>query len=155
MGYGMYFRGKVFDAADEGTYFRLNVWGMVTYCEHMAERGMVFEAGQHPPFPDGGWEAADRIRFPGDYPDAPPLTDADYLAAKTLEEVLAWHGPEIPGIPLHKFSTNDGWIVTPAECEAAWRIGKDQPAPEERPDYWRQWLDYLRRAASAGGFEVH
>ncbi len=159
MGYDMRFADGT--AGDEG-YFRLNIWGMGRYCEYMTERGMVFEAGQHPAWPEGNNDLLDRLKYPEFYPDEPPLTADEMQRAKEYraanDAVLAWHGPEVPGIPMHKFSTNDGWLVLPAECEAAWRIGKDKPAPEgdeEKQEYWGKWLDYLHRAASHGGFEVH
>jgi len=156
MGYDMYFRGKRFTDGDE-VCFRLNIFGMARFADYMAERGMIFEAGQHPPFPEGGWDAHYRLRWPEDYKDEPTtLSDEQIKAlAAQVDEVLAWHGPEVPGIPAHKFGSNDGWIVTPAECEAAWRLGKDQPAPPDHEEYWAKWLDYLHRAASNGGFEVH
>ena len=157
MGYDMYFRGKTYADGDE-SYFRLSIFSMSRYCQHMAERGMIFDAGPYPPFPDGGdWDKIDQFRYPEFYQDSAPLTEEEIQAAKehlaATDEVLSWHGPEIPGIPGHKFGSNDGWIVTPAECEAAYRIGKDKPAPDGE-EKWAQWLDYLHRAAAHGGFEV-
>ena len=130
MGYDMYFHDKGFDSGDEG-YFRLNMGGMHWCSDEMAARGMTFDAGQHPPFPDN-W-------------DDKPAVDA----------VLSWHGPEMPGIPAHKFWSNDGWIVTPAECQAAVRTGRASPPPAEHAGIWERWLDYLDRASHHEGFEVH
>lgn len=161
MGYDMYFRGKHFADGDE-VYFRLNAWGMARYAGYMADRGMIFEAGEHPPFPkaeDFGltWEQIEAYRYP-EYAEGVALTDDQReRAAKYQAEndaVLSWHGPEVPGIPAHKFGTNDGWIVTPAECQAAVKLGREHPPPEKDPDYWAKWLDYMDRASRAGGFEV-
>lgn len=157
MGYDMYFRGRNYSDGP-GVYFRLNIFGMARFCGYMAERGMIFDAGEHPPFPDGDYDLVDRLRYPEYHEDEPPLTPEQERAAKELEAandaVLSWHGPDVPGIPAHKFGSNDGWIVTPAECEAAVRIGRGQPAPDGHEDYWGQWLDYMDRASRAGGFEV-
>ena len=162
MGYDMYFRGKHFDDGDE-VYFRLNISGMSRFCDYMADRGMIFDAGQHSPFPKPEnfgltWEQIEAYQYP-EYADGITLTeDQRQAAAKYQAEkdaVLSWHGPEIPGIPSHKFGANDGWIVTPAECQAAVAIGRKHSPPAEDDDYWAKWLDYMDRASRVGGFEVH
>ena len=66
MGYDMYYRDRA--DHDDGGYFRLNVWGMSWCSEIMARRGMVFDAGRYPPFPDcpDDFEVYAR-RYPEDY----------------------------------------------------------------------------------------
>lgn len=160
MGYDMYFRDGT--EGDEG-YFRLNIWGMPWCVQEMHQRGMVFDAGEYPPWPEyadfGVTQAQVEIIAYPDFPSDTGLTGEEdaaarkYLAAR--DAVLSWHGPEIPGIPLHKLGSNDGWIVLPAECEAAASIGHKHPPPAQRADLWERWLDYLDRARSHGGFEVH
>ena len=163
MGYDMYFRGKSYGDGDE-FYFRLNIFGMSRYRSYMTERGMVFDAPEHPPFPEVEAYAVthddvERVECPEYFQDdAPPGAETTekvrrYLAA--LDDVLAWHGPEIPGIPVHKFGSNDGWIVLPAECAAAVSAARQYPPPEGAGDYWDEWIDYLDRASRADGFEVH
>jgi hypothetical protein len=158
MGFDMYFRGKHYHDGPD-VCFRFNVFSMAWFCDYMEQRGMIFDAGKPPPSPDGDWHLMERWQYPESYGDEPPLTADQESAAKELraatDAVLSWHGPEIPGIPMHKFWTNDGWIVTPAECEAAVRIGRQHPAPADHEEYWNQWLDYIDRASRAGGFEVH
>ena len=39
-----------------------------------------------------------------------------------VDAVLRYHGPEVPGIPIHKLADNSGWIVTRGECRSAMRI---------------------------------
>jgi hypothetical protein len=156
MGYDMYYRDRA-DGNGEG-YFRLNVWGMRWCRDEMAARGMLFDAGPYPAWPEGDYDLIDRLRFPEYYDD--PLTPEKEREAKTLADavdaVLSWHGPEIPGIPAHKFSSNDGWIVTPAECEATVRIAAEHaPVSEEHAERWRKWIAFMHRASKHGGFEVH
>lgn len=160
MGYDMYFVNRLDGDED---YFRLNMWGMGLFTDFMTERSMVFDAGKHPEWPDIDaygvtWDDVERLEYP-EYHEGEPLSDETaekarrYLAER--DRLLAWHGPEVPGIPVHKFGSNDGWIVTPAECEAAVRIGREHPAPEGHEKRWAEWLGYMDRARRHGGFEVH
>jgi len=60
-------------------------------------------------------------------------------------------------IPRHKLWTNDGWLITPDELDAAL---PQAPATaldrRQRPiPWWRQWLDYLDSGRSHGGVRVH
>lgn len=160
------------------SYFRLNIHGMGIYRDLMDRFGMVFDDIPHPDWPkadDYGVtnEQVWATENPEDYPEEfASLTPEDMekvnavLAEKT--RVLAWHGnADTPGIPFHKFSSNDGWLVLPAECEAAVRIwemavkerGEDSVLAEverftKNTDYWLAWIEYLRGAARHGGFEV-
>lgn len=168
-------------AAQDGarvSYFRLNITGMGLWYTAMRELGMVFDGPDHPPFPDVeeygvNHDDVERVEHPEHFTDAPPVDEETrekalrYIAA--VDEVLTWHGAEIPGIPAHKFSSNDGWIVLPAECDAALRIytaklnevGQDSmhnlidnligPGARGR---WGQWLAYLNGAITHDGFTV-
>lgn len=88
---------------------------------------------------------------------------------EALDKVLRWHGPEVPGIPSHKLSSCDGWIVTPVECRSALALWRKAGKPDitttdrERPrlaedegasERWREFLTFLDVAAEYGGFEV-
>jgi hypothetical protein len=131
---------------------------MVKFCEYMAERGMIFEAGPHPEFPKlDDWDAYEIWRYP-EYAEGATVSTEQARAfeayQRELDAVLSWHGPEVPGIPAHKFGTNDGWIVTPAECEAAVRLAAEHEPPATDADYWAKWINYLDRASKEGGFEV-
>jgi hypothetical protein len=65
------------------------------------------------------------------------------------------------GIPRHKFSSNDGWLVTPAQIAAALDIYRSRTAeevaavmePKDR-DIWGKWIDFLDYAKDRGGFRV-
>ena len=165
----------------EKSYFRLNVWGMSRYENLMTRLGMVFtDPSERPEWPKPEeygttYDDVDALESPEFYPDKQWNDDALRAAVaykQAQDEILSWHGVEVPGIPEHKFSSNDGWIVLPAECEAAVRIWRQFLADEGeeqtlavvgeylgegdgRADYWFKWIGYLAGAVTHGGFEVH
>lgn len=164
-------------AEAEKSYFRLNIRGMARFCDLMEHLGMAFEDDPHPPFPkaeDYGitWDDAWAAASPEDYPGY-EWTDSRLVAALKVVEasnaVLAFHGrTDTPGIPLHKFSSNDGWVVLPVEAESAVRIWQKFVADEGEEKalavvgehvsdtaYWLKWIAYLAGAARHNGFEVH
>lgn len=161
------------------SYFRLNMGGTGSFMRLMDRLGMTFEDDPHPPFPEAEdygstWDDVYAAETPEDYPGY-EWTDSRLVAALKVKEasdaVLAFHGKaDTPGIPEHKFSTNDGWIVLPAECEAAVRTWREFVAAEGEEaainlvanlagagntDYWLKWIAYLAGAARHDGFEVH
>jgi len=154
MGYDMHWADQL-DYSEPG-YFRLNISGMGWCYDEMARRGMVFEASRDgkPEWPDVDYDLRDRLHGWGD-----PLEGAELDQAtredKELRAYLAYHGPEIPGIPGWKFSTNDGWIVTPPEIAYAVKRAREIPAPRRYPNIWRDWVNWMEQAAKHGGFEVH
>ena len=174
MGYDMFWRNI---PQGEDGYFRLNIHGMARYRDLMAEFGMAFDDAPPPAWPrPGDYGIADEDAWAIDDPDnyadrlknMSPETFAkatEYQTAQT--QVLMWHAKETPGIPLHKFSTNDGWIVLPVECEAAvkaWQayclqygesVALKRVGDPEWQDYWKQWIAYLADAAKHNGFVVH
>lgn len=161
----------------EKSYFRLNMFGMSRYHGLMGHIGMTFEdPSERPEWPkpeaygtdDDALEALESPEYCPDY----TWTDEALRAALKFQEdqnkLLSWHGAEIPGIPDHKFSSNDGWIVLPAECEAAVRIWRQFVADEgeeaalavvaehvKDTGYWLKWIEYLAGAVRRDGFEVH
>jgi hypothetical protein len=157
------------------SYYRLSITGMGMCRRLMYEVGMIFDDEPHPDWPE--YEAygvtdeqVDAVRYP-EYAGDTVLDDdlimrvARYEAAS--DHVLSYHGKEVPGIPAHKFGSNDGWIVTPVECESALRIAaaKLDEIGEDAlgnlienhfyRDMWATWLQYLRGAITHDGFEVH
>jgi hypothetical protein len=60
-------------------------------------------------------------------------------------------------IPRHKLWTNDGWLITPDELDAALPHAPTSALDRrQRPiPWWRQWLDYLDGARGHGGVRVH
>lgn len=161
------------------SYFRLNIFGMGRYREFMYRLGMAFDDIEHPPWPkveDYGvtHEEFWAVEDPEDYPDeikalTPEKLQQVMAYQAERDRILSWHGKaDTPGIPLHKFGSNDGWVVLPAECTAAVRIWEDHCTRRSRDamlaaanealadvDYWLKWIEYLTGAAAHGGFEVH
>lgn len=177
----------------ERSYFRLNISGMGWARSVMEQFGMAFrDPAEHPPWPeieDYGidWDDLEALESPEYCPDF-AWTDEKLRATCKFREdrdaVLAWHGPEVPGIPVHKFGSNDGWIVLPAEAEAAIRIWKqayDEMGEEQARvtvalggmardkaldaegdssvdaywSLWLRWIAYIADSVRHNGFEVH
>ncbi|GAA4595797.1 hypothetical protein BJY16_001797 [Actinoplanes octamycinicus] len=166
------------------SYFRLNIWGMGRFRQAMHELGMAYACdlpGQFPPWPQGRLgqiaEALLEQEDPADYlakygrtaAEKAAPTDTEIAAVRARQEqaeaLLRSHPGDTAGIPLYKFGSNDGWIVTPAECMdalAAWYRASDEQreralanAGIDDIEYWNAWLDYLHRACFCEGFAVH
>jgi len=77
-----------------------------------------------------------------------------YLDARD-EHLAADYDAQV--IPRHKLWTNDGWLVTPDELDAALPHAPTTALDRrQRPiPWWRQWLDYLDGARGHGGIRVH
>lgn len=136
-------------------YFRRNIFGGARLAEALVEMGMGFDAyeyGRPPEWPD-----------PKDYgvtiddETGEPVGQRADDFRKANDAVLDWHGPEIPGIPVHKVAgSNDGWHVTKEEARSALliyakSIGKGQAHPEAFSD---DFIPFLRQAARHDGFET-
>lgn len=172
-------------------YFRLNISGMSRCCQIMDDAGMLKDGAPNSedwpefPLPDEHWDAvyeafnrhtgADERDTPswqewygpdGKYPAA-NLTDEQWDQArdyvKALIRHLTLHDKDTPGISAHKFGSNDGWIVTPAEIKYAlnaWdNLGGDRRAAilatYGNPVWFAEWIDWLRVAEQRSGFAVH
>lgn len=146
------------------SYFRLNIWGMGRYREYMDQLGMVATDYALPPWPDKPeeitWEDVEAVEEPADGSDLPVKAEA-VAYVKQRDAHLVWH-PDPPfGMALHKFGSNDGWLVTPEEITAALEAYRTHSGDEvkvivgaDRLDYWLKWIAYLERAQRRGGFRV-
>ena len=83
---------------------------------------------------------------------SPPL--AAYLDARD-QHLAANYDAQV--IPRHKLWTNDGWLITPDELDAALPHAPSTAIDRrQRPlPWWHQWLDYLDAARGYGGIRVH
>jgi hypothetical protein len=79
----------------------------------------------------------------------------DYETA--LARILSGHGrTDLPGIPVHKLSTNLGWHVTAGECAAALScFDAGVAAGQDATVFGKKLIPFLRAAAARDGFEVH
>lgn len=141
---------------EAGGYFRRNIWGMPRVVEAVVEMGMGFDSFPylaHRP----SWPSCEQygVHYDAEGEPAGPRAE-EYKAA--LNAVLDWHGPEIPGIPIHKLcESNDGWHVTAAECLSALQLYRraleaGKPHPEAFGD---DFIPFLIAATKCDGFEVH
>lgn len=141
--------------ATERSYFRLNIFGMGRCCTVMDALGML-TSEESPGFPspeDHGLS---------DWPDsdADDLSDAEEAFVTACNAVTDYEPQPVKGIPVGKFGTNDGWLVTEAQCAAAVATYRAQPeavraAAETEYVWWARWIAFLDYAASRGGFRVH
>lgn len=138
----------------EPGYFCLNIGGMGRYADAMAELGMAHES-------TSGLDWSQSPDYPEDDDDKEKM-DAYQVA---MDAFTSAHGSpaDKPTIPLHKFSTNDGWFVTPEEIRAA-LDEYDTRCSEElsettrnliETDYWGEFIAWLRLAAEHDGFRVN
>ena len=117
------------EASLNGGYFRLNVWGMSDAREELHKIGIVRE---------------------GAFPDPP--------ASHDLADIDAWriasHGGDGPGIPVHKFCSNDGWVVTPLEVRSGVKYADEHfPGwPDTLSPHVAEFVEWME--ASDRGFEV-
>ncbi|WNT44968.1 hypothetical protein SEA_ABBYDAISY_75 [Arthrobacter phage AbbyDaisy] len=138
-------------AVKDPGYFRLNGHGMWRYLEVMLALGMAHDHAS----PEIDWASL---------PDYDDGEDAYYEASDKLTGI---HPGDDPTIPTFKFSSNDGWYVSPDECRAsvsAWDARQTEGLPADLADdlrsitdtsYWGKWINYLRLAADNQGFRVH
>lgn len=165
------------------SYFRLNIFGMRSYREVMDELGMVYESSSPEwPEPDNFGLTYDQVYAMDDAEESQPDSTAvgkwdseewaNYTRYKEAHSAhLSAHSNDAPGIAIHKLCSNDGWIVTPDECNSALEVYA-RAFPRELSDeakeiinatqeggessnYWNQWLAFLASSANHGGFRVY
>lgn len=173
--------------ATDVTYFRYNVWNMGRCCRTMDSFGMLKEdrgeklAWPEPPTELGSEEYLDHYyeSLRDDYPSwddvikqDPELDKVEGLKEyhERTWEILSRHCPDEPGINYVKFTSNDGWVVTPGEAKSAADLY--HRTPEERKmevfagmatsdnsaqdwrDWFERWVKWLEFSATRGGFRV-
>ena len=121
---------------NEGTYFRLNIWGMGEYRVNMLDLGMMVDGAS--PAPEDWNEVGTE-----------PVPDRD---------------SGLGLLPAYKFGSNDGWLVNKAEIEGALEVYDGLSSSEidlvtggpsdEGFAYWVAWIGFLRHTATHGGFRV-
>lgn len=155
-------------------YFRLNIWGMGKMRDSMYELGMLavnYPSQDWPERPEGvdekvleeAWELEEEERL-----EHSVLAVREYFQA--VADHKSWSPPDEPGLPVHKFGSNDGWLVTPHDIHGALAIfdlqQKENPdlVAKVRADWagddadsntFDEWIAWLRIAEDFGGFEVY
>lgn len=141
MGYDMYMIGKSYGDGDE-YYFRLNCSAMAKTREVMLSLEIVRSCGW-PKWPK--WPGDDHFDDEND-----PTTD-EGAAYRASESIFKSEGDD-PVPPVHKFCSNDGWVITAKGCQAMLDMatGHDVDLP-----WWGEWLQFIEASIGLGGFEVH
>jgi hypothetical protein len=167
---------RISDEMDKArrSYFRLNIWGMARYRDVMDAVGMGYWA-EHPewdgigeyPSQEHAWAAQEALsECNGDVEaalayahgyDGVELTMELIQQARFDQEasdaVRRAHPGETPGIPLVKFTSNDGWLVTPVECSSALQLFGEfirHGYGSEMGDlHWQEALTSFRKADDA------
>jgi hypothetical protein len=153
------------DAADVN-YFRLNIWGMGRCRGYMMERGMVYieyPDDEQPEWP--AYEEPERREGESEDDFHQRWKKYDEEHGERCKPVQSWSpGGEHHGIPFHKFNDNSGWLVTEEECASAAKLGREASVPtyvdeedgnkEKLVPWWEEWLQFLERASTRGGFSV-
>lgn len=148
------------------SYFRLNIWGMRTALDLMEALGMLTDESmpkwprpeeygltQSPADPDWFEEGPDKAKAERALTAAGRRFLADQRAVADAD-----HGG--PGIAAYKFTSNDGWLVTPREIEAALKAyesaqAEDKAAVTQSDPWWPSWIAYLSFARERGGIRVY
>lgn len=168
MGYDMYIENTPEGppSGDDAGYFCLNIWRMGRYLDHMSHLGMLVTGYSRPSWPEKPdsveWDDVSAVRYPDDHDGQQPVKPEAVTFAKTIETHLAWHPDELSGIAVHKFGSNDGWLVTPEEITGALESYRTHSGDKvkamvstEGLDRWLQWIGFLESAHRHGGFRVH
>ncbi|MFE9250876.1 hypothetical protein [Streptomyces sp. NPDC007088] len=154
--------------------FHLNIRGMGAYRTVMHELGMLatdYQAPAYPELPEGvTWEdiEADEDDPNPSATDWLPTAAAAAAFVKKLDAHLSWHPEHTPGIAVHKLGSNDRWLVTPQEIEAALAAYRTHSAEEvksrlaselgdkgDTTSNWIEWIAFLKRAKARDGFKVY
>ncbi len=115
--------------ADSPDYYRFNVSGMRVMVLAMVAAGAVSERDKVPEFP--AWppkgtpkDRVDALRdaFWEEASLEVKLTDRERIQLRAVKQqhakVLATRSARKGMVPAYKFASNEGWIVSPAECAA-------------------------------------
>lgn len=158
------------------SYFRLNMGGMARFGDVMMHLGMIQGVHRPYPFPDAPdnvdddfYEQVYAIKVDlaaGKSQDTLPASPVALAYAQAVYALLSWTPATPTGMADFKFSTNDGWHVTPAEITAALAVYRTHAGEDVRDaldkagiseygiDHWGRWIGYLIYAESHGGFLV-
>ncbi|MFI6007070.1 hypothetical protein ACIA98_43305 [Streptomyces sp. NPDC051366] len=147
------------DAATR-SYYRFSVWDMGTARDLMGAFGMLtFE--DEPAWPDAAdyTEARAALEKAPEDEDARQAVEAAHARVSAAMEAVCIADPAGAGIAHYKLCSNDAWLVSPREIEAALKAYASA-APEDRQEagrdfgLWDSWIRFLTQAQARGGFRV-
>jgi hypothetical protein len=130
------------------TYLRRSMGNMSRLITALVEAGMAYSSVNPPSFPP--YPGDEHFDTSGDWE---PVTEQARQYRKQCADTLVKTGDERPGIPIHKFSSNDGWWVTPPECRSAMQLWAREGSPMKE-EFRDDVIPFLLKAAQNGGFRV-
>lgn len=140
MGYDMYTVQT--PSEEEFAYFRLNIWGMRAMRD--AIRPVLDDHAKY-----GEWPKIETDD------DGNPINEAE---EKRKVDFLSTPSSDENKVPTFKFCSNDGWIVTPAECEVIASYIETAEVTSDDADwvqYVKRFGQFNRRATKLGGYRVY
>ncbi|MCW8103542.1 hypothetical protein [Streptomyces tauricus] len=154
---------RAYDAMESvrTTLFYLTTWAM-SECRALMDHFGMLVAAQPPdrPAPESyGTTSGEAVLAPAG--DAAPVQVQQFR--KSLDERLSWTPPQPQGIAAHKLGGDEGWTVTPGEIRAALAAYETGRATNpallseviEDVNWWPDWIDYLKHAATHDGFRTY
>lgn len=150
MGYDMY----TLVSKDD---FHTNIWGMGRLRELMDQANVLDCFSNHPDWPDSS--KAYEADWDEKHPDVIKYEEQ-------ADEIRSSLSPEEGKVPIYKFGSNDGWVVTPEGCymiaEAVSRYLDENPEyglpteidSHEHRSFYKEWAEFNRKAAELGGYKV-
>jgi len=141
MGYDMYtLKGE--------DYFRANIWGMQILRAVMEDAGILDWEASHAEWPkhDCPKGATDK-----------EVTAYDKMYEKKCLPLRRSRSSQPDMVPGFKFSSNDGWIVVPEECDIIQRKMSEfleEGYNGENLEFIQEFVVYCKGAVSKGGFKV-
>ncbi|MGW8782402.1 hypothetical protein ACWGNM_30670 [Streptomyces sp. NPDC055796] len=147
------------DAATR-SYYRFNIWGMGTARELMGAFGML-SFQDEPAWPDDAEYTDARAvleKAPEDE-DARQAAEAARARLSAAMEAVRVADPGGAGISHYKLCSNDAWLVSPREIEAALKAyactaAEDREEAVRDFPQWDSWIRFLTEAQARGGLRV-
>ncbi|MBB3665959.1 hypothetical protein FB384_004918 [Prauserella sediminis] len=156
MSFDLVLRGEA-GRGPNGSDLHWNNRGFAVVVDDLLRLGMAFDLPHGVAFPSLPGSYDDHIGV-DENGDEYGITSEGQAWLEEHEKLLRWHGDDDDraGIPLHKLSSNDGWVVTGWEAATAigcYWIARAQGY--EHPESFDSLIPFLERAAAGDGFEVH
>jgi hypothetical protein len=173
---------------DDPAYFRLNIWGMGFMRAWMSKLGMLNEACSPPVFPDAESFGVREEEIAGaEYSGPDEIVDEwgekhspEWIEYQEATTRVKDSPPDTGfGIAWYKLGSNDGWLVTPQECNEAIEAfnaalpitetvedpyagtlpsADDKLSAEEKLEndlaLLHSWIKWLERSSRSVGFRV-